>query len=141
MHPAAVQAVGNRQGELEDGLLVQGAGIQDHEIAGAAGPIPDQTQHPAIVFGCSARVGHHDWFTDEAPRGGAPHKALAAGQIQLANRLQRIVALLALGHGHPAVASLEAHPVGIDHRKFAAALAKPLPLSCRRFGVDAATLQ
>ena len=55
--------------------------------------------------------------------------------------MQRIIALLPLGHRHPAVAGLEAHPVGIDHRKFAAALAEPLPLSCRCFGVDAATLQ
>ena len=48
--PTAMQAMGNRQGKFDHRLLAEIDGIEDHQVACTAGAVPDQTEHPAIVF-------------------------------------------------------------------------------------------
>ena len=133
--------MGHRQGQLQHGQLRQGGGIQDHQIAGAAGAIPHQAEHPAVILRAGTGAGHHHRLTHETAGGGAPQLALAAGQVQLLEGLQGGVALLGFGHRHPAEAGLQAHLARIHHGELAGARFQQLTAGRAGGQVDAAAHQ
>ena len=55
--------------------------------------------------------------------------------------MQGVIALIPFGHRHPAIASRQALPGGIDHREFTAALTETLTAEVAGGEINAATLQ
>ena len=117
-----MEPMGHRQRQLQHRHFRQITGIEDHQIGGPSCTVPDEIEHPAVVFGFSTGTAHHQWFTHESAGCSTPGVGGTAAEIQLLNRLQRIVAGLPLGHRHPGELGTQPLPLRVHHGELAGAL-------------------